>query len=101
MEGKKRITRSYTSEFKLEAVRRSNQPDHTVTGVARDLGVPLSVLQGWRRQAKGDLSTRPQSSPLPSDQEARIRQLERELEIARQERDILEKATAFFARKSR
>jgi len=37
MEGKKRITRTYTPEFKLEAVRLSQQPSNTVTGVARDL----------------------------------------------------------------
>lgn len=101
MESKKRITRSYAPEFKLEAVRLSQQPSNTVAGVARDLGIPLSVLQGWRRQASISLPTSPQVTPLPSEQDARIRQLERELEIARQERDILEKATAFFAKKSR
>jgi transposase-like protein len=48
----KRQTRTYTAEFKLEAVRLSQQPGSTVAGVARNLGVPLSVLQGWRRQQR-------------------------------------------------
>ncbi|NJK44201.1 MAG: IS3 family transposase, partial [Pleurocapsa sp. SU_196_0] len=69
----------------------TQQPDQTVTGVARDLGIPLSVLQGWRRQAKGTLAPDPDPTS-PGETEARIRQLERELEIARQERDILKKS---------
>jgi transposase len=100
MAAAKRITRTYTTEFKHEAVQLTQQPDQTVTGVARDLGIPLSVLQGWRRQAKGMLAPDPHPTS-PGETEARIRQLERDLEIARQERDILKKAVAFFAKESK
>jgi transposase len=100
MAAAKRITRTYTTEFKHEAVQLTQQPDQTVTGVARDLGIPLSVLQGWRRQATGMLAPDPHPTS-PGETEARIRQLERDLEIARQERDILKKAVAFFAKESK
>lgn len=98
----KRQTRTYTPEFKLEAVRLSQQPGSAVAGVARNLGVPLSVLQGWRRQHRDQsLTGSGHGAALPVDQEARIRQLERDLEIARQEGDILKKAVAFFAKESK
>lgn len=89
MAAPKRITRTYTPEFKHEAVQLTQQPDQTMTGVAQDLGIPLSVLQGWRRQAKGNP---PRASTSPGEAEARIHQLERNLKIARQERDILKKS---------
>jgi transposase len=97
MAAAKRITRTYTPEFKHEAVRLTQQPDQTVNGVARDLGIPLSVLQGWRRQAKGNT---PRASTPPGEADARIRQLERDLEIARQERDILKKQWLLLALKA-
>lgn len=98
----KRVTRTYTLEFKLDAVRLSLQPGSTVAGTARNLGIPLSVLQGWRRQQREQSpSGSVPAADVPTDQEARIRRLERELEVARQERDILKKAVAFFAKESR
>ena len=70
----------------------------SVTEVARDLGIARSLLQYWMREQRGQSERTSSSSreKLPSDAE-RIRQLEKELRDAREERDILKKALAYFA----
>jgi transposase len=91
-----RIRRSFTPEFKRDAMRLVKQ-GKSVTEVARDLGIARSLLQYWMREQRGEREKT--SSPrekLPSDAE-RIRQLEKELRDAREERDILKKALAYFA----
>ena len=91
-----RVRRSFTPEFKRDAVRLVKQ-GKSVTEVARDLGIARSLLQYWMREQRGQ-SERTSSSreKLPSDAE-RIHQLEKELRDAREERDILKKALAYFA----
>ena len=91
-----RVRRSFTPEFKRDAVRLVKQ-GKSVTEVARDLGIARSLLQYWIREQRGEQETI--ASPrgkLPSDSE-RIRQLEKDLRDAREERDILKKALAYFA----
>jgi transposase len=91
-----RVRRSFTPEFKQDAIRLVKQ-GKSATEVARDLGIARSLLQYWIREQRGE-SERTSSSreKLPSDAE-RIRQLEKELRDAREERDILKKALAYFA----
>ena len=89
-----RVRRTFTPEFKRDAIRLVNK-GKTVTEVARDLGIARSLLQYWIRQQ--DTGERPAArSDVRSDAE-RIRQLEKELRDAREERDILKKALAYFA----
>jgi transposase len=90
-----RVRRSFTPEFKRDAMRLVKQ-GKTVTEVARDLGVARSLLQYWIRQQRGAQERAATGNPLPSDAE-RIRQLEKELRDAKEERDILKKALAYFA----
>ena len=91
------MRRTYTQEFKIEAVRLSRRPDLTVTQAARDLGIAAKLLYRWR----SDLAAEP-AEAFPgkgrrraADQE--LERLRRENEQLRLERDILKKATAFFA----
>jgi transposase-like protein len=85
-----------SSEFKLEAVRLAEQEGMSVAQVARDLGISESVLYGWVKK----FGARPGvASVTPEEREELIR-LRRELRIVKEERDILKKATAFFARQS-
>lgn len=95
--------RVYTAEFKLEAVRLSRQPDKTIAEVAASLGVGRSTLTAWRRhhRERGELAFPGHGRVALTPEEAEIQRLKRELEITRQERDILKKATAFFAKESR
>jgi transposase len=94
----------FTAEFKAAAVRRAASGDATVLEVARELGIRTDRLREWIAQAQGG-RRRPRpggvarAAPLSLDEE--VRQLRREVAQLREERDILKKAAAFFARESR
>jgi transposase len=93
--------RFYTREFKLEAVQLSESSEKTVAQIARDLGVPERVLYRWRRELRA-LRERPEQA-FPgkghqSELEEENRRLRRELELLKQEREILKKAVGIFSR---
>ena len=93
----------YAAEFKLEAVRLAQQPERTIGQVADELGIGRSTLTAWLRQHRkqGKIAFPGHGRPALTLQEVEIQRLKRELEIIRRERDILKKATAFFAKESR
>jgi len=98
--------KTYPAEFKLEAIKLSQQPGHTASSAARDLGIPPYLIHRWIRQQikhgeAGKTSFPGRGVPALSQQEAEIQRLKRELETAKQERDILKKALAFFAKNDR
>ena len=98
----KRIARRiYTSEFKREAVKLVTEQGLTLAEVSRKLDVATKSLRTWiDQQERGELRSSLGASKLTVDQQ-RIRELERELAIAKMERDILKKATVFFASESK
>jgi transposase len=99
MMSKKR--RTYSPEFKMEAVQLAETSDLSMAQIERDLGIGEGCLRDWRRKLATDGENAfPGHGNLPPDQE-RMRQLERELMIVRQERDILKKAIAIFSRPSK
>ena len=88
----------YTAAFKAEAVRLLVDGDRSAAAVARDLGVRADLLRKWKADhLAGGLVTERARELTETE---RVRQLERELAVVRQERDFLKKATAFFARES-
>ena len=93
----------YTAEFKQEAVRLAQQPERTIGQIADDLGIGRSTLTAWLRQHRqqGERAFPGHGRPVLTPEEEEIRRLKRELEITKQERGILKKATAFFAKESR
>jgi len=92
-----RERRLFTDEFKREAVRLTQTSGRTVAEVAADLGIGLSTLTRWkRRYREAELLAGPHD-----DAEKELARLRRENELLRQERDLLKKATAFFAKESR
>ncbi|MDX8400850.1 MAG: transposase [Gallionellaceae bacterium] len=97
----KRIPRRiFTEEFKLEAIKLITQQGLTIAEVGRKLDVATKSIRTWmEQQERGKLRASLGASKLTPDQQ-RIRELERELAIAKMERDILKKATAFFAKES-
>jgi transposase len=94
----------HSPEFKLEAVRLSNESGKPITEVAANLGIRRDQLHKWRREInakKSDAGLAGGSSGGKiTSQDEEIRRLRQELRIAREERDILKKATAFFAKAS-
>lgn len=89
--------RRFTREFEDEAVRLVATSGRTQRGVADDLGIGLSTLVRWIGRRRDRLSEMPGEAPQ-ADITAELKRLRRENEILRQERDILKRATAFFAR---
>jgi len=89
--------RKYTREFKLEAVRLWQTTEKSAHEVEDDLGIARGLLYRWKSQltAKGEDAFNGQGRMSAPDEE--IRRLQRELEIVKQERDILKKAVAIFS----
>jgi transposase-like protein len=87
--------RRYGPEFKAEAVRLVMGTDESIGKIARDLGITEPTLRAWVEAA------RPKSQkPLTESERSELLRLRRDLRRVEMERDILKKATAFFARQS-
>ena len=98
MKGKKR--RSFSREFKVEAVKLVTEQGYSLSGAARSLGVDVSVIRSWKKklELEGADGFVGQGRLKPEDEE--LRRLREENKRLRMERDILKKATAFFAKES-
>jgi transposase len=94
--------RQFTAEFKAEAVRQALKPGVSKTKVAQDLQIHSNVLRKWVRLAKGDAQApRAIKAGESAAELARENQrLQKELARVKMERDILKKATAYFAKES-
>jgi transposase len=92
--------KKYTDDFKRETVRVLNETDKSARQLERELGIGKSCVSRWKREleSKGENAFPGQGNLTPEKE--RIRELEREVEILRQERDILKKAVAIFSRPS-
>ena len=93
----------YPPEFKRQTVELSKQPNRTLQDAALELGVPYKTLLAWRKEAglKGEQAFPGQGNVVLTADQKRIRELEKENAELREEREILKKATAFFARISK
>lgn len=89
---RRRPRRKFTAEFKADAVRMVEESGGQIAKVARELGIYDSSLGNWVRQAREEAAGGP-----TAQERAEIRDLKRELERVRRERDILGKATAYFS----
>jgi transposase len=85
----------YTLEFRLEAVRLLRSSDRPVPQLARELGVSPQTLRNWSVQLAVDEG---KAEGLSSTERDELRRLRRENRILTEEREILKKAAAFFAR---
>jgi transposase len=89
--------RTYSDEFKREAVQLLETSGKPARQLERELGIGLTCLSRWQRElaAQGEHAF-PGQGRVSGEQE-RIQQLQRQVEILRQERDILKKAVAIFS----
>ncbi len=89
--------RRFTQEFKLEAVWHLEAGGRPVAEIARELGVPRNRLYKWQEQVRNKgVGAFPGSGRGENNDE--LGRLRRELERVTEERDILKKATAYFAK---
>jgi transposase len=93
--------RTYTREFKLAAVKLITEQDYSVAEAARHLGISVNLLHLWKKmlQSAGEQAFPGQGSLPPLEEENR--RLRAENKRLQMERDILKKATAFFAAEAR
>ena len=86
----------FTQDFQDEAVRLVETSGRSRRAIAEDLGVGLSTLRHWIDRREHEIDRPPEGRQ--EDMAAELKRLRRENEILRQERDILKRATAFFAK---
>lgn len=90
--------RKYDRAFKIEAVQLTNESGRTIKSVAEDLGIHPVMLSRWRKEFLYDQENAFSGNGNLTPQEAEIRRLQRKLKDVTEERDILKKAVAFFAK---
>jgi transposase len=89
--------RQYTREFKLEAVRLSEETEGTIKPVALELGIKPKLLYAWRAAyLDAGKDAFPGQGKVPGN-EAEVRALRKELQRVKLERDILKKALSIFS----
>jgi transposase len=91
----RRSRRQFTAEFKRDAVDLVRTSGRPIAEIARELGVYDSTLGNWVRQDRID---RGEQDGLTSDEQARLRALERENAKLRMERDLLKRTVAFWVK---
>ena len=93
----KRSRRKFTDEFKAETVKLIRKSGRTVGSVARELNIGETVVRRWVQRAEAEGS----ADSLDQDERTELQQLRKEVRELRMEKEILRKATAFFAKESR
>lgn len=95
--------RKYDPEFKKNAVLLAEEPGRSVSDVAENLGIKVDLLYRWRRQFRDnkEIAFPGHGKMALTEEQKRIRDLERKLKDAEMERDILKKAMAIFSKTSK
>jgi len=95
------MSKYYSAEFKMEAVKRVQKTGEPVARIATDLGINENTLHGWVKRSREKPNTPFPGSGKLSDEDERLRKLERENRELREENEILKKAATYFAKNQR
>jgi transposase len=93
--------KQYTDEFKKEAIHLLETSGKTVTQIERDLGLTQGLLRKWQKRFQVNPTTFKLELSELEQLKAENRQMKRELEIVRMERDILKKTVGIFSKDQR
>ena len=96
--GGRRRRRSFTAAYKADVVAMCQKGDRTIAGVAHDLGLSRNTVHRWVTEAEAGGN---EEGALTSTEREELSRLRKENRVLREERDILRRATAFFARETR
>ena len=98
MNEKKR--RRYDAEFKRNAIALSEEPGRTAYSVEQSLGIPNGLIGNWKRQLSknGKIAFPGNGIEAFTPEQRKIRDLEKQLQEAEMDRDILKKALAIFSK---
>jgi len=89
---------SYTSEFKESAIKLALESEQSIAQTARDLGINVNTLHTWiGKYSKPKVASARMDEHIYDE----VKRLKKELALVIQERDLLKKATAYFAREIR
>jgi len=88
----------YSTEFKLEAVKRLEKSGETMSKVAADLGVKPTTMEGWVNKYKKSPKSPFLGSGHLSPEDERLRKLEKENRDIKEDNEILKKAAVYFAK---
>ncbi len=93
--------RTYSAEFKAEAVKKIADNNGNISATAKQLGIAIQTLSNWNNKAnQGKLEGTEQYDPQLVAVMEENKRLKRQLKVAEEEREILKKATAYFAKHS-
>ncbi len=95
----RRKRRKFTAEFKAEVVGLCERGDRSIGQVSRDLKLTETAVREWVKQAKIDAGRGPEGALTTAEKEE-LRHLRREVRGLREDKEILLKAAAFFAREN-
>ena len=91
--------RTYSDEFKAEAVKKIADNNDNISATAKQLGIAMQTLSNWQNKAnQGKLKGSEQYDPQLMAVMEENKRLKRQLKVAEEEREILKKATAYFAK---
>ena len=94
--------RTYSEEFKAEAVKKISDNNGNISATAKQLGIAMQTLSNWNNKAnQGKLVGTEQYDPQLIAVLEENKRLKRQLKVAEEEREILKKATAYFANEER
>ena len=93
--------RTYSAEFKAETVKKIADNNGNISATAKQLGIAMQTLSNWHNKANQDkLAETEQYDPQLMAVMEENKRLKRQLKVAEEEREILKKATAYFAKNS-
>jgi transposase len=92
--------KSYSAQFKIDAVKLVTEGDYKISEAARNLEINTNVLRRWKDQLKGDSDQAFPGKGHMTPEKEELHRLREENKRLRMEREILKKAAAFFAKES-